>query len=105
MDELNRLKYILHDIGYLEIYLKMYLPNTNKLDTTHNITEYIKGGAKNSPHLNCAKKSKQIAITTLIQIEQNRIEFDVLKITTWTVHYDKIHLKFPSQNSKKSFLN
>ena len=41
MDELNRLKYILHDIGYLEIYLKMYLPNTNKLDTTHNITEYI----------------------------------------------------------------
>ena len=41
MDELNRLKNILDDIGYLEVYLNMYLKNTGKQDNCKNILEYI----------------------------------------------------------------
>tara|TARA_B100000427_G_C15275789_1_gene493100 strand:- start:29 stop:196 length:168 start_codon:yes stop_codon:yes gene_type:complete len=41
MEELHRLKKILHDIGYLQIYLSMYLPNTGKEDTFETIKQYI----------------------------------------------------------------
>tara|TARA_Y100000996_G_C22017194_1_gene435220 strand:- start:149 stop:316 length:168 start_codon:yes stop_codon:yes gene_type:complete len=41
MDELMRLKSIIQDIGYLDVYLNMYLKNTNKIDNILNIKEYI----------------------------------------------------------------
>ena len=39
--ELNRHKDILYDLGYLSVYLTMYLKNTGKEDTLENIKEYI----------------------------------------------------------------
>jgi hypothetical protein len=39
--ELNRHKDILHDLGYLRVYLTMYLKNTGKQDNLENIKEYI----------------------------------------------------------------
>ena len=41
MSEINRLKNILHDMGYLKIYLTMYLKNTQKQDNLENIQQYI----------------------------------------------------------------
>ena len=41
IDELNRLKNILNDLGYLNIYLSMYLKNTQKNDNLENIQLYI----------------------------------------------------------------
>ena len=41
MTELNRLKNILNDLGYLNIYLNLYLKNTKKTDNLITITEYI----------------------------------------------------------------
>ena len=41
MNELYRLKRILNDLGYLKIYLTMYLKNTNKEDNVENIQQYI----------------------------------------------------------------
>ena len=41
MNDLNRLKNILNDLGYLNIYLTMYLQNTGKTDNLATITEYI----------------------------------------------------------------
>ena len=32
MSEINRLKHILTILGYLDVYLNMYLKNTNKKD-------------------------------------------------------------------------
>ena len=41
MDEINRLKTILNELGYLKVYLQLYLKNTNKKDNLENIKEYI----------------------------------------------------------------
>jgi len=41
MDELFRLKTILSDLGYLHVYLSMYLKNTNQEDTLETIQSYI----------------------------------------------------------------
>ena len=41
MIELKRLKKILSQLGYLDIYLNMYLKNTNKKDNLKNIQQYI----------------------------------------------------------------
>ena len=41
MNKLHRLKDNLHDLGYLKIYLTIYLKNTKKKDNLENITEYI----------------------------------------------------------------
>ena len=37
MNELHKYKDILNDIGYLKVYLSMYLKNTNKVDNLENI--------------------------------------------------------------------
>ncbi len=41
MDELIRLKKIVNDLGYLRIYINLYLQNTHKEDNLDNIREYI----------------------------------------------------------------
>ena len=41
MNELSRLKSILSDLGYLHVYLSMYLKNTNQEDTLETIQSYI----------------------------------------------------------------
>jgi hypothetical protein len=41
MDELIRLKQIIDDLGYLNIYMNMYLKNVHKKDNLNNIKEYI----------------------------------------------------------------
>ena len=41
MNEMNRLKRILDDLGYLNVYLNMYLVNTQKQDNLENIQQYI----------------------------------------------------------------
>ena len=41
MSKLNKKKDILHELGYLKIYLTMYLKNTQKEDNLENITDYI----------------------------------------------------------------
>ena len=41
MFELNRLKKILKNLGYLDVYLNIYLKNTKKKDNLKNIREYI----------------------------------------------------------------
>lgn len=41
MIELNRLKDILKNLGYLDVYLNMYLKNTKKKDNLKNIQQYI----------------------------------------------------------------
>ena len=41
MNELIRLKSILNDLGYLEVYLTLYLKNTNQKDNLKNIQSYI----------------------------------------------------------------
>tara|TARA_B100001094_G_C17994971_1_gene702188 strand:- start:350 stop:607 length:258 start_codon:yes stop_codon:yes gene_type:complete len=41
MIELKRLKKILSHLGYLDVYLNMYLKNTNKKDNLKNIQQYI----------------------------------------------------------------
>lgn len=41
MDELCRLKDILNDLGYLRVYLSLYLKNTGKEDTIETIRFYI----------------------------------------------------------------
>jgi|TARA_Y100000996_G_scaffold250002_1_gene196622 hypothetical protein len=41
MSEINRLKHILTILGYLDVYLNMYLKNTNKKDNLENIQQYI----------------------------------------------------------------
>jgi len=39
--EKNRLKKILSQLGYLDVYLNIYLKNTNKKDNLKNIQQYI----------------------------------------------------------------
>ena len=41
MDEIYRLKNILNELGYIKVYLQMYLKNTGKPDNLETITEYI----------------------------------------------------------------
>ena len=41
MVELQRLKKILSELGYLNIYLNMYLKNLKKKDNLKNIQQYI----------------------------------------------------------------
>ena len=41
MNELLRLKTIVNDLGYLNVYMKTYLKNTDKKDNLENIKEYI----------------------------------------------------------------
>ena len=41
MIELKRLKKILSLLGYLDVYLNIYLKNTNKKDNLVNIQQYI----------------------------------------------------------------
>ena len=41
MNEMNRLKRILDDLGYLNVYLNKYLVNTQKQDNLENIQQYI----------------------------------------------------------------
>ena len=41
MSELNRMKDILFELGYLRVYLQKYLKNTGKEDNLENIQEYI----------------------------------------------------------------
>jgi len=41
MNQLHRYKDILHELGYLKIYLTMYLKNTQKEDNLQTIQEYI----------------------------------------------------------------
>tara|TARA_Y100001970_G_scaffold257592_1_gene336426 strand:+ start:379 stop:546 length:168 start_codon:yes stop_codon:yes gene_type:complete len=41
MDKLLHFKNIVNDLGYLEVYLSMYLINTRKKDNLENIQEYI----------------------------------------------------------------
>ena len=41
MNEMNRLKRILDDLGYLNVYLNKYLVNTQKQDNLENLQQYI----------------------------------------------------------------
>ena len=41
MNQLHRYKDILHELGYLKIYLTIYLKNTKKEDSIETIQEYI----------------------------------------------------------------
>ena len=41
MNELIRLKNILNELGYLNIYLSLYLKNTQKEDNLENMKDYI----------------------------------------------------------------
>ena len=41
MKELIRYRKILDDLGFLNVYLNLYLKNTNKKDNLENIREYI----------------------------------------------------------------
>ena len=38
---MNRLKDILYDLGYLHVYLNMYLVNTGKIDNLKTLKDYI----------------------------------------------------------------
>jgi len=38
---MNRLKRILDDLGYLNVYLNKYLVNTQKKDNLENLQQYI----------------------------------------------------------------
>ena len=38
---MNRLKRILDDLGYLNVYLNKYLANTQKQDNLENLQQYI----------------------------------------------------------------
>ena len=41
MEELIRHKKIINDLGYLNVYLSMYLKNTKKVDNLDTIQSYI----------------------------------------------------------------
>ena len=41
MEELLRFKKIINDLGYLNVYLNMYLKNTQKKDNLDTIQSYI----------------------------------------------------------------